>query len=124
VTLEVDPAELRVLATQLAAAQKAAEDALSYVNKNGTFDWHQTGAMGALFPGHRHYLAALTGMLRHLGDLTDQSEHAVRQTADNYEHTDHNAAARLDASYPASPRPPVNPDQFDDNQPVAPPTGW
>jgi uncharacterized protein YukE len=124
VTLEVDPAELRVFATQLAAARKAAEDVLSYVNKHSTFDWHEKGAMGALFSGHHHYMAALTGMLKHLDELTDQSEQTITRLATQYEHTDHNAAAKIDASYPASPRPPANPDQFDGNQPIAPPSGW
>jgi uncharacterized protein YukE len=123
-TLEVEPAELRVFATSLAAASKAAQDVLSYVNRHGTFDWHQTGAMGALFPGHHNYLEALNGMLRHLEDLTDQSEHAIRQMANAYERTDHHAAAELDGTYPASPRPAANPDQFDDNQSIAPQTGW
>lgn len=123
-TLEVKPDELRVFATNINAARKAAQDALTYVNRHGTFDWHQAGAMGAIFPGHHDYLAALTGMLHHLEELTDQSEQAIRDMAGAYERTDHNAAAKIDASYPASPRPPANPDQFDDNESVAPHSGW
>lgn len=111
-TLEVDPTEVRVFAQQLAAAREAAEGALSYVKKHGTFDWHKTGAMGVVFPGHRDYMAALTGMLQHLVDLADSSQQTLEKIADQYEHTDHAAAAKLDASYPASPRPPSNPDQF------------
>ncbi len=113
-----------MFASELAAARQAAEDALSYITKYGSFDWHSTGAMGYLFPGHRDYLAALTGMLKHLTDVTDQSESTVRQMAAQYQHTDRASAARLDTSCPASPRPPANPDQFDGNYPAAPPSGW
>jgi hypothetical protein len=109
-SFRVEPPALRTYANQLADAKRAAEAAKSYVHKWGDFSAHEKGLFGMIFPAHRNFVAALDAMLQHLADLTDASDTALQQEAGHYEQADLNAEARIDASYPAVPRPPVTTD--------------
>jgi hypothetical protein len=117
-TLRVAPQELRAYAAQLAAASAAAEGAKAYVDAHGEFSLHQRGAIGVLFPGHADYLDALDRMLAQLARLTDGCNQTLVRMAGDYERTDSDAAAELDATYPEHPRPPMNRDAADRNIPL------
>jgi hypothetical protein len=58
----------------------------------------------------RVFAIKLEQMLNHLLVLTDSSGRALRDVADGYERTDDDTASRIDATYPAAPRPSVNRD--------------
>jgi hypothetical protein len=109
-TFHVEPAALRTYAAQLADAKRDAETAKSYVHKWGDFSAHESGLFGMIFPAHRNFVAALDAMLQHLAALSDASDAALKQEATHYEHSDLNAEARVDDSYPAVPRSPAKPD--------------
>jgi hypothetical protein len=55
-------------------------------------------------------VAADDAMLKHLTELIDASDSALTQEAAHYAHADLRTEARIDASYPAVPRPPVTTD--------------
>jgi uncharacterized protein YukE len=104
-TFHVEPQALRQYAEDLAAVRKAADTAKQYVNTHGLFSGHEKGLIGTVMPGHDNFVEALNQMLRHLADLLDSSDAAVKQLATSYEQTDTDAAATVDASYPAVQRP-------------------
>ena len=109
-SLRVEPHALRTYAGQLIEARHVAETARNYVNRWGTFSPHQKGLLGMLLRDHDKYLSQLDTMLTHLAELLETSGVALSKTADEYEHIDLASAAKIDASYPATPRPPVKPD--------------
>lgn len=103
-TFRVEPAALRRYAGQLADGRRVADAANSYVQRHGTFTLHEKGLLGLIAPGHRHLMADLARLLRHLGDLSDASSTAMNQVADGYEHSDKESQAAIDATYPEVPR--------------------
>lgn len=109
-SFRVDPQALRNYASQLEDAWRAADAARAYVNRWGTFSAHDKGILGMIFPQHAHYVSQINTMLKHLAELADASSTVLSKEADGYERTDLNTAARVDASYPATPRTPVNRD--------------
>lgn len=109
-SFRVEPEALRTYAGQLADARRAADTAKAYANKWGTFSDHGKGILGMVWPNHTNYLSQINTMLQHLADLTDASGTALKHEADHYEHTDLNAEGRIDATYPAVPRAPINRD--------------
>ncbi|ASW56802.1 type VII secretion target [Plantactinospora sp. KBS50] len=109
-TFTVHPEALRTYAAQLDEARQAAEEAKRYITHHGSFSLHDSGLFGKAAPGHRHVMAALDLLLDRLARLTDTSSLALLQVAAGYERTDDQAAARIDASYPAVPRPAPNRD--------------
>jgi uncharacterized protein YukE len=109
-TFKVEPQAVRKYAGQLGEAHRHAATAQTYVNKHGSFSAHEKGLLGMIFPFHADFVAQLNTMLQHLGNLTDASDRALRQVADHYEHTDGDAESKIDASYPAVPRTPVDRD--------------
>jgi uncharacterized protein YukE len=109
-TFKVEPQAVRTYAGRLGDARRHAETAKAYVNKHGSFSAHDKGLLGMIFPFHADFVAALNTMVQHLADLTDASDRALTQVADHYEHTDRDAESKIDASYPAVPRAPVNRD--------------
>jgi hypothetical protein len=52
----------------------------------------------------------LDTMLGHLQVVLSRSNEALISTAAAYDGTDQQAAARVDATYPGTPRPPAKPD--------------
>jgi hypothetical protein len=119
-TLRVEPRELRVFAAELADACRAVQAAKSYVRAQGTFSLHERGAIGVIFPGHSNYLDALDQMLTHLAALTEGSGQTMTRLAGEYEHSDLDAAARFDDSYPLYPRAPQSREAADRNVPLPP----
>jgi len=105
-SFDVDPQAVRTYAGQLAEVRRAADAANTYVNKHGSFSTHQSGLMGNISGAHTDFVASLNTMLKHLMDLADTSEMALKQLAATYEQTDENSAATVDATYPAVPRAP------------------
>jgi hypothetical protein len=63
--------------------------------------------MALIAPSHQYLIEALDQMLAHVKDLADASSQAMNREAAHYEHADLQAEARVDASYPAVPRPPI-----------------
>jgi uncharacterized protein YukE len=101
--LKVDPEALRIYATHLVGLQQAAQRAKQYVNKYGTLDIHSQGLIGKAFPFHDDYVRDLNAMLDRLSSLLGSSGDALRNLAGNYERTDANSAAAIDAGLtPAS----------------------
>jgi hypothetical protein len=105
VTFSVEPGDIRRFADDLQQANTDADAAKSYVQANGTFSFHQTGIIGVLSGAHGRLMGRLGGLLDQLQTLTDASSEALREIAMQYEKTDTEASARVDASYPESPRP-------------------
>ncbi|AGZ40117.1 type VII secretion target [Actinoplanes friuliensis] len=103
-SFEVDPQAVRKYADELAAVRRAADTANAYVNKHGSFSTHESGLMGYISGAHADFVASLNTMLKHLMDLADSSEVALKQLAAKYEQTDESAAAKVDSTYPVVPR--------------------
>jgi hypothetical protein len=99
-SFHVQPDALRTYAGQIGDAKRVADAANTYVKQNGSFSFHQQGLIGWLAPGHDNLMGDLDRMLTHLGELGDTSRAALTQTADHYQHSDRNAEAALDATYP------------------------
>jgi hypothetical protein len=106
-SFQVEPGDLRAYAAQLQEAYRDVADAKTYVAANGNLTFHQLGLIGLIAGRHTALMAQLDEMLGHLLRLTDESHRALTAAAARYEATDDQAAARVDASYPAAPRPPV-----------------
>lgn len=123
-TLKVEPQDLRAYAAQLSTALEAAGTAKSYVHANGDFNLHEEGLIGIAMPFHRHYMDALDSMLDHVARVLDASREAMTRLAADYEKSDQAAAQRVDASYPASPRPPANHEAQEQNIPLPPRNPW
>ncbi|MEU4219604.1 hypothetical protein [Actinoplanes sp. NPDC026623] len=109
-SFSVEPADLRVFATTLQHAYADADAAKTYVHAHGSFSFHESGIIGALSGAHSEWMGKLDEMLTHLQALTDSSSRAISDIATQYKSSDEDSAARVDASYPAEPRPPVNRD--------------
>nr|WP_221375823.1 hypothetical protein [Actinoplanes polyasparticus] len=109
-SFRVEPEAVRQYGADLAAVRQAANAARSYVNKHGLLSAHEKGLIGTVMPSHDNFVDALNRMLGHLGDLLDTSDTALKQLAATYETADEASAAKVDASYPAAPRPPVSRD--------------
>ncbi|MCO8272867.1 type VII secretion target [Actinoplanes sp. TRM 88003] len=109
-SFHVEPADLRAYAAKLGNTHGDVADAKAYVQANGNFSFHEAGVIGLLFGGHRDFMAELQGMLDHLMQITETSQRALVKIADEYEDTDGASAARVDASYPAVPRPQITRD--------------
>jgi hypothetical protein len=103
-TFRVEPAALRRYAGQLADGRRVADAANSYVQRHGSFSFHEKGLLGFIAPGHRHLMADLGRLLSHLGELSDASSKSMSQVADGYEHSDKKSQAAIDATYPEVPR--------------------
>jgi hypothetical protein len=104
-SFKVDPAAIRACASRLDEVERVAGDAQRYVAANGNFSFHESGIMGYASPGHRNLMANLQKLLTHLAELGVDSQKALRTTADVYQRTDGDAAARIDATYPPVQRP-------------------
>jgi hypothetical protein len=79
--------------------------AKAYVEAHGSFSFHQTGLIGVLSGQHTDLMRQLNESFGKLLAVTQASSGALADAADSYEHTDDDAAARIDAAYPAAPRP-------------------
>ncbi|GID98018.1 hypothetical protein ACFQFC_15825 [Amorphoplanes digitatis] len=106
----VEPADLRVFATTLQQAYSDADAAKAYVHAHGSFSFHETGIIGVLSGAHSEWVGKLDEMLNHLQALTDSSSRALNEIATQYEASDEDSAARVDATYPVALRPSVNRD--------------
>ncbi|GAA5188205.1 hypothetical protein GCM10023322_38310 [Rugosimonospora acidiphila] len=107
-SFRVEPQALRTYAGQLDDAWRDADAARTYVNRWGTLNAHEKGILGMIFPQHANFVSQLNTMLKHLAELADASSTVLSKEADDYEHTDLKTAAMIDASYPATPRAPIN----------------
>jgi hypothetical protein len=123
-TLRVQPQDLRTYAAQLSTALEAADTAKNYVHGNGDFSLHEKGIIGVAVPFHRNYVDALGTMLDHIARVLDASHEAMTRLAADYERSDKTAAQRLDASYPAAPRPPASHEAQEQNIPLPPRNPW
>jgi hypothetical protein len=103
----VDPTALHTYARQLTDAHEVAQVAKRYVVKHGTFTHHEKGLIGLVPFAHDRLMADLDRLLTHLSDLAQASSQAMDGMATRYEHTDLKAAASIDATYPAVPRPQI-----------------
>jgi hypothetical protein len=103
-SFQVDPAALRRYAGRLDEVERIAEDAGRYVEAHGNFGFHEAGIIGFAAPGHRHLMANLHELVTRLRELGVESQKALRTAADEYQRTDEQAAAKVDATYPEVPR--------------------
>ncbi|MGX6606542.1 hypothetical protein ACWKSP_31130 [Micromonosporaceae bacterium Da 78-11] len=104
-SFQVEPVDLRAYAGKLQNLYGDVADAKTYVQAHGNFAFHQSGIIGVLSGQHAAWMGHLEEMLDHLLVLTEAAPRALRTVADTYEGTDDQAAARVDAGYPAAPRP-------------------
>jgi hypothetical protein len=109
-TFKVDAAEILAYVARLREAHGDAEDAKSYLHVHGDFSFHQSGIIGALLGRHTALMGRLEQLHGQLLTILEQSGEALTTVASDYQRTDEQAAARVDASYPASPRPTPNRD--------------
>jgi hypothetical protein len=123
-TFRVEPQNLRSYAAQLSTALEAADTAKNYVHRNGDFSLHEKGLIGIAVPFHRNYVDALDVMLGHIARVVDASQDAMTRLAADYQKSDEMAAERLDASYPASPRPPASHEAQEQNIQLPPRNPW
>lgn len=106
-SFNVEPADLRAYAAKLAELHSDVEVARGFVKTHGSFSFHQTGLIGVLSGAHAGWMQQLDAMCEQLMQLTDGSARALEASASTYETTDDQAAARVDNSYPAAPRPQI-----------------
>jgi uncharacterized protein YukE len=105
VSFKVDPQAIRAYAHQMKEAANVAGIAAGYVRRHDNVSAHGTGLLAQAMGSHAELVSALDQMLDHLNRLTDTSETALKQTVAQYEHTDRDSAARIDACYPEVTRP-------------------
>ncbi|OLE30796.1 MAG: hypothetical protein AUG44_00375 [Actinobacteria bacterium 13_1_20CM_3_71_11] len=106
-SFSVDPAALRTFASTLGSESDASRTAKNYVTQHGRMSWHDQGAWNMLWDAHGDFVTALGQRLQHLCDLLDGGAAELDRAADFYTKTDQSAAARTDATYPPTDRPPV-----------------
>jgi uncharacterized protein YukE len=82
-------------------------DGKTYVHANGDFSFYQMGAIGYLAGAHQQLIEHLDSMFGQVQTVLERSKEALLNTASSYDHTDQRAAAKVDSTYPAAPRPPV-----------------
>jgi hypothetical protein len=104
-SFKVEPQAIRSYALQMQEAAHVADVATGYVRRHSNVSAHGTGLLAQAMGSHAELVSALDHMLVHLSQLTDTSETALKQAAAQYEHTDRDAAAKIDASYPEATRP-------------------
>lgn len=104
-SFKVEPQAIRAYALQMQEAARVADVATGYVRRHSNVNAHGTGVLAKALGSHADLVSAIDRMLVHLNRLTDTSETALKQTAAQYEHTDRDAAAKVDASYPEVTRP-------------------
>lgn len=71
---------------------------------HGDFSFHETGLIGVLSGQHAAWMEHLRETRNGLLVLTETARGTLHTVADGYEDIDHQLAARIDATYPASPR--------------------
>lgn len=76
-----------------------------YAEAHGAFSFHEAGAMGLLFGWHAALMGQLDELFGRLSVIATESRGALLEIAHGYTDADEAAQARLDASYPATPRP-------------------
>jgi hypothetical protein len=108
-SFKVNSSEIRAYAGELLNSYGDASDAKTYVHANGDFSFHQSGVIGLLAGRHHQLMGDLDGMLGHLQVVLYRSQQALISTATAYDDTDQQAAARVDATCPETPRPPAKP---------------
>jgi uncharacterized protein YukE len=104
-TFKVDAAEILAYAARLREAHGDAENARSYIHGHGDFSFHQSGIIGALLGRHADLMGRLEQLHGQLLSILERSGAALTTVASDYQRTDEQTAARVDATYPASPRP-------------------
>lgn len=109
-SFKVNSSEIRAYAGQLLNSYDDASDAKTYAEANGDFSFHESGIIGLLAGSHHRLMGDLDEMLGHLQVVLYRSQQALISTATTYDGTDQHSAARVDATYPETPRPPVKPD--------------
>ena len=109
-SFKVDPVAIGECADALRISYDDEMAAKNYILAAGQFNFHETGAIGMLSGDHAALMAKLEEMLGHLLTVNFRSEEALRKVMASYFTTDKAAAARVDATYPAVPRAPINRD--------------
>jgi uncharacterized protein YukE len=104
-TFHVEPEFLKQYARELDQQNEATEAGRSYATKWGTLSAHQKGILGMLHGKHEGFMQELDEVLQKVSRIMDTSSSNLSASARQYERTDDNAAAKLDASYPAAERP-------------------
>jgi len=110
VTFRVEPTALGSYAARLREVYADVEMAKNFGHRHGDFSFHESGIIGLLAGQHSSLMRQLEELHGQLLTILWRSNEALLAVADAYRTTDEGSAARVDASYPASPRPVPNRD--------------
>lgn len=103
-TFAVEPAEILAYRTRLRDLYDDAAWAKNYVHTHGDFGFHEAGIIGTLAGQHGSFLGQLDELHNRLLVILRGSQEALTALAETYLETDEAAAARIDSTYPPSPR--------------------
>jgi hypothetical protein len=104
-TFEADSSDIRAYAAKLRDSYSEVEIAKNYLHRHGDFGFHEAGVIGLLAGQHRGFMEQLDELHNQLLTILWRSNEALIAVAGGYDDTDKASAARVDASYPAAPRP-------------------
>ncbi|MBB2943268.1 uncharacterized protein YukE [Actinoplanes lutulentus] len=90
------------LYNQLLRASDDATDTLSYVKQHCNLDFLEVGMLSQLFSPHEKAYTELTAALTRLSSLAQAAGSQVNRAQIDYQRTDQEAAAALDAAYPGA----------------------
>ncbi|MBM2623399.1 hypothetical protein JIG36_48685 [Actinoplanes sp. LDG1-06] len=77
----------------------------SYIQQHGNFSFHQSGIIGSLAGQHADLMDQLQKLHDNLEEILLRSKEALSEIGARYQETDEATSARIDATYPESPRP-------------------
>ncbi|MEU8610603.1 hypothetical protein AB0C29_21705 [Actinoplanes sp. NPDC048791] len=103
-TFRVEPTDLVAYAARLREVYSDVEMAKNFVHAHGDFSFHESGIIGALAGQHASLMHQLEELHDQLLTILWRSSESLLSAANDYQTTDKHAAARVDASYPESPR--------------------
>lgn len=103
-TFEVEPTDLVAYAARLREVHADVEMAKNFVHAHGDFGFHESGIIGLLAGQHSSLMQQLDDLHSQLLTILWKSNESLIAAAGAYRTTDKDNAARVDSSYPASPR--------------------
>jgi hypothetical protein len=109
-SFNANSSDIRAYAANLLDSYDDVSDAKTYAHANGDFSFHASGLIGLLAGSHHRLMGNLDTMLGHLQVVLEKSNEALISTTAAYDGTDQQAAARVDVTYPETPRSLATPD--------------
>jgi len=79
----------------------------NYIQRHGSFSFHESGIIGTLAGQHADLMDQLQKLHDNLEVILFRSTGALQDIGARYQQTDEATSARIDATYPESPRPVV-----------------